>query len=425
MQEEREYTEATEQENNHVILVGVDFGTYDAERSMNELWALAESDELTPVASVLQKREKAVSATFLGKGKLEEIKQLIETQEVGLCVFDAELSGIQIRNIEKELDCEIMDRTMLILDIFNKRAVTNEGKLQTELARLQYRLPRLVGLGVALSRQAGGGGGGGGARRGAGESRLEYDRRHIRRRIDYLKKKLEESETHKKETRRKREKNGIPIVALVGYTNVGKSSLLNAITGADAGVENKLFATLDPTARSGVLPSGQQVIFIDTVGFVSRLPHHLVEAFKTTLEEAKYADILLCVCDVADEEAEEQLNITSEVLKGLEANGEVITVYNKADMLSEIFKTDKGVFVSAKTGIGIEALLEKVDALLADRVQAVSMLLPYNKIGLAAPLKQAGAVQSEEYGEDGVLLLATVQRKDMAKYEQYIINKGE
>jgi GTP-binding protein HflX len=412
-------------EQEKVILIGADFGAYDAERSMDELWALAESDELTPVATALQKREKIDTATYLGKGKLEEIKQLIETEEVDYCIFDAELSGMQIRNIEKILECEIMDRTMLILDIFNKRAVTNEGKLQTELAKLQYRLPRLSGLGASLSRQGGGGGGGGGARRGAGESRLEYDRRHIRRRITYIQSKLKEAETRKSETRRKREKNGVPLIALVGYTNVGKSSLLNAITGAEVEAADKLFATLDPTARSAFLPSGQQVIFIDTVGFVSRLPHHLVEAFKNTLEEAKYADILLCVCDAADDEAQEQLKVTDEVLKSLEADGERVIVYNKADKLFIAPQNSKGVFVSAKTKQGLNELLKKIDEILADRVQTVNLVLPYNKIGLAAPLNESGAVKQESYEEDGLHITATVQKKDMAKYIPYILHSKE
>lgn len=406
-----------------VVLAGADFGSYDAERSMQELWALAESDELTPVATVLQKRDRIDAATYIGEGKLEEIKQLIETQEAILCIFDAELSGVQIRNIEKLLDCEIMDRTMLILDIFNRRATTNEGKLQTELAKLQYRLPRLIGLGTVLSRQAGGGGGGGGARRGAGESQLEYDRRHIRRRIDYLKKKLAEMETHKKETRRRREKTGTPVIALVGYTNVGKSSLLNAITGAEVETENKLFATLDPTARSYRMPSGQNVIFVDTVGFVSRLPHNLVEAFKSTLEEAKYADILLQVCDAADEEAEDQLRVTADVLESLGATGEVITVYNKADKLALVPKNEKGVFVSAKTGEGLDRLIEKIDELLSAHVKTVELLLPYDKLNLAAPLKEADTVQTEEYLDNGVHMVATIEQKDLYKYEPYMVKE--
>lgn len=412
-----------ENEIEKVVLVGADFGTYDAERSMNELWALAESDELEPMATVMQKRDRIDAATYIGEGKLEEIKQLIETQEATLCIFDAELSGVQIRNIEKLLDCEIMDRTMLILDIFNRRATTNEGKLQTELAKLQYRLPRLIGLGTVLSRQAGGGGGGGGARRGAGESQLEYDRRHIRRRIDFLKKKLEEMETHKKENRRRREKTGTPVIALVGYTNVGKSSLLNAITGAEVETANKLFATLDPTARSYRMPSGQNVIFVDTVGFVSRLPHNLVEAFKSTLEEAKYADILLQVCDAADEEAEDQLRITSDVLESLGAVGEIITVYNKADKLALVPKNEKGVFVSAKTGEGLDDLISKIDELLSAHVKTVELLLPYDKLSLAAPLKEADTVQTEEYLENGVRMVATIEQKDLYKYEQYMVKE--
>lgn len=404
-----------------VILAGADLGEYDADRSMEELWALAESDELLPVAVVLQKREKTEAATFLGEGKLEEIRQLAQTQEASLCIFDAELTGTQLKNIEKALGIEVMDRTMLILDIFSRRAVTNEGKLQTELARLQYRLPRLSGMGTALSRQGGGGAGGGGARRGAGESRLEYDRRHIRRRIDLLQKKLKESAARKEETRRRREKNGVPVVALVGYTNVGKSSLLNALCGAEVLAEDKLFATLDPTARGYLLPSGQQIVFVDTVGFVSRLPHDLVEAFKSTLEEAKYADILLKVCDASDPQAEEQMRVTGEVLESLGCTGEVLEVYNKCDAVQGPLYLASGVAVSAKTGQGLPDLVGRIEKLLADRVCRVEMLLPYDKLSLAAPLRQAECVQKEEYLPEGVRLTAVVQRRELYRYLPYLV----
>lgn len=404
-----------------VILAGADFGDYDVERSMNELWALAESAELAPAAVVLQKRDKPEAATYIGQGKLAEIHDLVQTQQAQLCVFDAELTGTQIKNIEKAIDCEVMDRTMLILDIFSSRATSGEGKLQTELARLSYRLPRLSGLGASLSRQGGGGGGGGGARRGAGESQLEYDRRHIRRRMELLQKKLKESAARKEETRRRRQKNGVPVVALVGYTNVGKSSLLNALCGADVLAENKLFATLDPTARSLLLPSGQQAVLIDTVGFVSRLPHDLVEAFKSTLEEAKYADILLKVCDASDSEAETQMKITGEVLESLGCTGEILEVYNKCDAITDPLYLASGILVSAKTGQGLGDLLLRIDSLLAQRVAQMCFLLPYEKLSLAAPLQQSGAVLQEEYLPEGVRYTAVVPRRDAYLYEPYLV----
>ena len=278
------------------MLAAVDTGEYNIDDSIKELTALCEAAELEVIFSIVQKRDNPENKYYLGEGKLEEAKQLADANEIELCVFDCELTGSQIRNISDYLGIEVIDRTMLILEIFSRRATTSEGKLQTELALLKYRLPRLSGVGVSMSRQGGGGGGGGGARRGGGETKLELDRRYIQGRIDLIKQKLAQVEKRRDLLNTRRKKNDVPIVALTGYTNVGKSSLLNALTGSDIFEKDMLFATLDPTARKLVLPSGQTVILVDTVGFVSRLPHKLVEAFKSTLEQAKYADIILRIC---------------------------------------------------------------------------------------------------------------------------------
>ncbi len=406
-----------------VILLAADTGNIDRQRSMDELWALAESNDMQPLATVTQKRERPDGATYLGEGRLAETAELCKNLEADACIVDDELSGMQIRNMEKILEVPVMDRTMLILEIFSNRAVTNEGKLQTELARLSYRLPRLVGLGSSLSRQGGGGGGGAGARRGAGESKLEYDRRHIRRRIEALQEKLDEMETRRAQTRRSRQKNGVPVIALVGYTNVGKSSLLNRICGAEVMAQDMLFATLDPTARKAQLPSGLEVIFVDTVGFVSRLPHNLVEAFKSTLEEAAYADLIIKVCDLSDEEAATQLQVTDEVLGSLGcADIPQMVVYNKCDKAADALLFDTAaVKVSAATGQGIEELLAHIDTLLADRVRLVEVLLPYNELGLAGILRSGGTVIAEEYRENGLYCKATVRKEDLHHFIPYLI----
>ena len=278
-----------------VILAAVDTGEYDAETSLDELEELAKSAGAIPVARVLQKRSAPDSATCMGIGRLEEAAQLVEAEEIDIVIFDCELSATQLRNIEDILGCGVMDRTMLILDIFADRARSAEGRLQVELARLRYRLPRLAGRGKELSRIGGGGGGGAGARRGAGETQLETDRRHIRRRIETLQEQLDEMTQRRHLVRNRRRKDGVTSVAIVGYTNVGKSTLLNRLTGAGVLAENKLFATLDPTARALALPDGRSVMLIDTVGLVRRLPHHLVEALKSTHEEATRADLVLNV----------------------------------------------------------------------------------------------------------------------------------
>ncbi len=413
------------EEKEKVILLAADTGDIDRERSLAELWALAESNDMEPVAQVVQKRDRPDGATYLGEGRLAETKELCENLGADACIFDDELTGVQIRNLEKLLGVPVMDRTMLILEIFANRATTNEGKLQTELAQLHYRLPRLIGLGNSLSRQGGGGGGAAGARRGAGESKLEYDRRHIRRRIEALQEKLDEIQVRRAQTRRSRQKNGVPVISLVGYTNVGKSSLLNRICDADIYAQDMLFATLDPTARKTTLPSGLDVIFVDTVGFVSRLPHNLVEAFKSTLEEAAYSDLILKVCDLSDEEAATQLEVTDQVLSELDcADIPQMVVYNKCDAAPDALLFDTGAMkVSAATGEGVDALLERIDAILADRVRVVEVLLPYGDLSLTGLLRANGTVLAEEYRADGLYCKATVRREDLHRFIPYLLQE--
>ena len=404
-----------------VVLLGLDLGQFDPDRSMDELSALCQANNMEAVAQLVQKKAAPEPGTVLGEGKLAEARLYCQNLEAEAAVFDGELSGSQIRNISDALGVEVLDRTMLILEIFRSRAVTNEGKVQTELALLRYRLPRLAGLGESLSRQGGGGGGGGGARRGAGESKLEYDRRHIHRRIEALEQKLAELEKRRGENRRARQKAGTPVISLVGYTIVGKSSLLNALCGADLLEADMLFATLDPTARKLTLPSGLAVIAVDTVGFVSRLPHKLVEAFKSTLEEAAYSDVIVKVADAADEERDTQLEVTDQVLGELGCN-EIpqLIVYNKCDKAGAVPFHPGVLLTSAKTGLGLPALLTALDEALADRVRAVKLLLPYDKLSLAEPMRSRGSVTVEDYREGGVYFEGFVKSTDLYLYLPYL-----
>ena len=407
-----------------VILFAADCGEYDVERSMEDLAALAAANGMEAVGGVVQKRDTPEAAIFLGEGRLAEGRMLCINLGAECAIFDAELSGSQIRNLEQLLEVRVIDRTMLILEIFASRAVTNEGKLQTELATLQYRLPRLAGLGESLSRQGGGGTGGAGARRGAGESKLEYDRRHVRRRIDALRERLADLERRRAETRKSREKSGVPIVALVGYTNVGKSSLLNRLCGAEVAEADMLFATLDPTARRLTLPSGLQCVAVDTVGFVSRLPHNLVQAFRSTLEEAAFADVILKVCDASDPQAATQLAVTDEVLDSLGcAEIPQIVVYNKCDRVGNaaLFDTS-AVRTSAATGEGLDTLLAHLDKALSARIRQVKILLPYDKLGEAALLRESGSVLAEEYRADGVYVEGIVKTTDLHRFMPYLLS---
>lgn len=405
-----------------VVLLALDQGKYDMARSLDELRALADANGMEAVAEVTQKRPTPEAATLLGEGKVAEARLVCQNLNAAAAIFDGELTGSQIRNLSAALQVEVLDRTMLILEIFRARATTNEGKLQTELATLKYRMPRLQGLGEALSRQGGGGGGGGGARRGAGETKLELDRRYLRSRIEKLESRLKELEKRRGETRRARQKNGVPVISLVGYTNVGKSSLTNALCGAEIFEADMLFATLDPTARKCTLPSGLQVILVDTVGFVSRLPHDLVDAFKSTLEEAACSDIILKIADASDSEAAEQLSVTDEVLNDLGC-GDIpqVTVYNKCDRTGVAPYDPDVLLVSAKTGYGLDSLLAKIDEILAHRVRTIEVLLPYNKLALADVFRTRGSVLAEEYRENGVYYKATVKVDDLHRFEAYLL----
>lgn len=405
-----------------VVLLALDQGKYDMARSLDELRALADANGMETVAEVTQKRSTPEAATLLGEGKVAEARLVCQNLNAAAAIFDGELTGSQIRNLSAALQVEVLDRTMLILEIFRARATTNEGKLQTELATLKYRMPRLQGLGEALSRQGGGGGGGGGARRGAGETKLELDRRYLRSRIEKLESRLKELEKRRGETRRARQKNGVPVISLVGYTNVGKSSLTNALCGAEIFEADMLFATLDPTARKCTLPSGLQVILVDTVGFVSRLPHDLVDAFKSTLEEAACSDIILKIADASDSEAAEQLSVTDEVLNDLGC-GDIpqVTVYNKCDRTGVAPYDPDVLLVSAKTGYGLDSLLAKIDEILAHRVRTIEVLLPYDKLALADVFRTRGSVLAEEYRENGVYYRATVKVDDLHRFEAYLL----
>ena len=402
------------------MLAAVDTGEYNIDDSIKELSALCEAADLDVAFSIVQKRDNPENKYYLGEGKLEEAKQLAQANEIELCVFDCELTGSQIRNISDYLEIEVIDRTMLILEIFSRRATTSEGKLQTELALLKYRLPRLSGVGVSMSRQGGGGGGGGGARRGGGETKLELDRRYIQGRIDLIKQKLSQVEKRRDILNNQRKKNDVPIIALTGYTNVGKSSLLNALTGSEIFEKDMLFATLDPTARKLELPSGQTAILVDTVGFVSRLPHKLVEAFKSTLEQAKYADIILNVCDIASEDRDLQLQVTQGVLAEIGCEMEnVITVYNKYDKEHDMPAPPIAVVTSAKSGYGLDVLLGRIDDMLSARMAPLDLMLPYSQTGLINTIRENGRVDSEEYTAEGIAVKGKIDKKFLYIFNSY------
>lgn len=400
----------TEQNNAPVktILAALDNGSYDAEASIEELEELAKTADAEVVAKVIQKRPSADSATVLGEGKIEEIAELAQSLEAELLVFDTELTASEIRNIEDVVNIRVIDRTMLILDIFAARAVTNEGKLQVELAQLRYRLPRLMGIGRSLSRLGGGIG-----TRGPGEKQLETDKRHIRRRIEKLEADLKELTERREFSRRRRKKDNVLTAAIVGYTNAGKSTLLNRLTDAGVLAENKLFATLDLTSRSIELPDGRSILLIDTVGLIRRLPHHLVEAFKSTLEEAACADIILHVSDISDPEASEKVMTTQKILAELGC-GEipVVNILNKSDLVDyEIPEDDTTVKISAKNGTGIERMLNLIAKNLPESAKRMKLLIPYDKAGFSAQIRENGKIFSEEYTENGTLTDALVDIK--------------
>ena len=410
----------TEEKITRALLVTVDCGKFDAESSLEELCELVKSAGAEPVMTVLQKLDRPETATFVGTGKLEEITEICSQYEIDLIVCDSELSPTQIKTLEKATDVRTIDRTTLILDIFALRAKSREGKLQVELAQLKYLLPRLTGKGVEMSRLGGGIG-----TRGPGETKLETDRRHIHRKMETLKEQLADIEKHRKRLRDRREKDGVITVAIVGYTNAGKSTLMNFLTDAGVLAQDKLFATLDPTSRSLKLPSGVTVMLIDTVGLVRRLPHGLVEAFKSTLEEAAYSDIILNVCDASSEEASEHMEVTKNLLTELGCKDTpIINVLNKCDKLPDISyapNVPNSVFISAKKGTGMDELLQAIDDNLPVRIKKVKLLIPFSQAGLSSEIRTKATLISEEYTEKGILIEATVDELMYNKLEEYLV----
>ncbi len=417
------YETEIQERKERALLVALDTGEYDIESALRELWALAESGGAEPVAEMVQKRPAPESATCVGSGMVEEIAEFCKNEGIDLIIFDRELSPTQIRNLETETDVRVIDRTMLILDIFAQRAESKAGKLQVETAQLKYMLPRLTGKGTALSRLGGGIG-----TRGPGETKLETDRRHIRRRLESLGEQLKKVESARRETERRREKDEVVTVALVGYTNAGKSTLMNLLTEAGVLAEDKLFATLDPTARALRLPNGRTVMLIDTVGLVRRLPHHLVEAFRSTLEQAAKADIVLNVCDAASPEVREHLSVTEDLLRDLGRGARpVIPVLNKWDLVADenlAVRVPGGVRISALKNEGIDALLAAVEANLPVETVEITALLPFSESGLAARLRKSGALQAEEYTEEGLKIRALADPREAALLAPYAVKNA-
>ncbi len=393
-----------------VILVGVsEQDGDDAEDSVAELAELVKTAGATVVGTLIQKREAIHPGMYVGTGKVNEIAELIAGTGATGIVCDDELSPAQLKNLEAALDTKVMDRTLIILDIFAARATTNEGKIQVELAQLKYRLSRLAGLGRSMSRLGGGIG-----TRGPGEKKLEMDRRLIKDRIAQLNRELKEVRLHREVTRAKRQRNQIPVVAIVGYTNAGKSTLLNYLTDAGVLEEDKLFATLDPTTRILELPGRQEILLTDTVGFIRKLPHHLIEAFKSTLEEAKYADYILHVVDASNPQREKQMHIVYETLYNLDIKEKtIITLFNKQDAVTDPepmrdFKADYTLAISAKYGSGLEELKELLARLLRENKVFVERIIPYTDAGIIQLIRKQGELLEEDYRTEGIYIKAYV-----------------
>lgn len=399
-----------------VVLVGVQTGDNDnVEESLDELEELASTAGAVTVGKIIQNREAVHPGTYIGKGKIEEVRAMVYAMDATGIICDDELSPAQLNNLERELDCKVMDRTLLILDIFAARAITSEGKIQVELAQLRYRAARLVGLRESLSRLGGGIG-----TRGPGEKKLETDRRLIRTRISALKQELTQVEKHRELIRSSRARGNMKTAAIVGYTNAGKSTLLNKLTGSDVLSEDKLFATLDPTTRLLNLKDGQQILLTDTVGFIHKLPHHLVEAFKSTLEEAKYADYIIHMVDSSNPQAEMQMHVVYETLRELGVMGKkIITLFNKQDapgaFVLRDFKSDYTLKISAKTGQGLDDLNNLLEKLLAEEQIYVERLFPYQEAGKIQLIREYGQLISEEYTEAGIAVKARVPKEIYAK----------
>ena len=402
-----------EQETERVILVGVSQQDGDdAEDSVAELAELVETAGAVVVGTLIQKRENIHPGTYVGTGKVSELEELIEETGATGIVCDDELSPAQLKNLEEALKTKVMDRTLIILDIFAARASTSEGKIQVELAQLKYRLSRLSGLGRSLSRLGGGIG-----TRGPGEKKLEMDRRLINSRVAQLNRELTEVQRHREVNRQQRKRSGIPVVAVVGYTNAGKSTLLNHLTNAEVLEEDKLFATLDPTTRILELTNNQKVLMTDTVGFIRKLPHHLIDAFRSTLEEAKYADIILHVVDASNPQMDKQMYIVYDTLRNLEVEGKkIITAFNKTDRIGQPeplhdFRAERTVHISAKYGDGLENLKNILEEILREEKDFLECTIPYRDAGVIQKIREKGELLSEEYREDGIFVRAWVPKE--------------
>lgn len=396
-----------------VILVAVSTSDEDdTEASLDELEELADTAGATAIGRLVQNREKIHPGTYLGSGKIGELREMVWEMGATGVICDDELSPAQLRNLESALDTKVMDRTMVILDIFAAHATTSEGKIQVELAQLRYRAARLVGLRSSLSRLGGGIG-----TRGPGEKKLEMDRRLIKNRIAQLRRELQEVKRHRELIRERRKKNAVPVAAIVGYTNAGKSTLLNRLTRAGVLEEDKLFATLDPTTRGLKLEGGQEILFTDTVGFIRKLPHHLVEAFQSTLEEARYADLILHVVDVSNPQMEKQMAVVYDTLRRLEVTGKkVITLFNKQDKLEAPVRirdrqADYTLNISARTGEGLEELKDLLEEILTENQILIERLYDYGQAGKIQLIRKFGQLLEEEYREEGIYVKAYVPRE--------------
>ncbi len=406
-----------------VILVAVDLGDgVDVQISLDELAELSQTAEAEPVGQMVQNREGVHPGTYIGKGKIEELRELVRETEADTVICDDELSPAQLGNLQDELQCKVIDRTVLILDIFAAHASTSEGKLQVELAQLRYRSSRLIGFGKSLSRIGGGAAGssGGIGTKGPGEKKLEMDRRLIRDRIAVLNRQLKRMVSTRDTMRKQRMRQEVKVAAIIGYTNAGKSTLLNTLTQADVLEEDKLFATLDPTTKSYEMENGQQILFTDTVGFINKLPHHLIQAFRSTLEEAKYADMILHVVDSSDPDYDVHMQVVYDTLKKLGVQDKpVLTVFNKIDQwehgksecICKDEKSDDVVKISAKQGIGIDELLEKVEKILNAGFVQIEKVFSYEEAGLIQLIRKYGNLEHEEYKEDGIFVKAAIPSK--------------
>lgn len=411
------------------VLVGIEMDRStreEAEKGLDELERLLDTAGGETVAKVIQSKNTPDPRTLIGSGKVKEIKELCENNEVDLVIFDVELSPSQIKNLEDGIDVRVIDRSMLILDIFALHATTGEGKLQVELAQLKYTAPRLVGKGAEMSRLGGGIG-----TRGPGESKLEIDRRHMKRRITALEEELRVLDKNRMTMRAARDRSQIPKLAIVGYTNAGKSTLLNRLTDAGILAEDKLFATLDPTTRKFTLPCGEDVLLTDTVGFINKLPHHLVKAFKSTLDEAVFADILMIVIDASDPEYAAQLDVTENILSELGASGKpTLYVFNKCDLSANELpivgrhaESGSVVYISAKTGEGVDSLVEKIESIVLSGKKRTTFRIPNSQQGAVNQLYRLASVESVDYGAEYVTVVAMADAKARGMMERYIIEE--